>query len=322
MTIKKKYQSIPNTYSDSRVFYLDEVVVTEKVDGTNFSFGIYQDSWMMNSRNNMMWKKQHGRESHVPQFDGFGAVDRFKEIYMLDSLFENLEKIGKIMLFGEFYGPKIQKRINYSNNKDFVFFDAFDMKSEDWIPWDEFVDICQQLGVAYVPVLHLGPPDSKLFDKLALAKSVVASLNGFPDQISEGIVIKGTTNQKDKHGERIIAKYKSDAFNEVKLSFGEKSKVNKKREDQDKVIYATDLAKKYITMPRLDNCLEKMRGENKPMSMKIIPDIISYMSDDSLKDMFEDDKSNNMFDEKAFRKAASRETVDLYKSWLNLYRDE
>lgn len=316
MTIYKKYSSIPNFYSSRRVLDLKEVVVTEKVDGTNFSFGSLPDKLVMNSRNNMMWKfsKRDKTEAHVPSFDGFGAASRFKELF--PNVFDRLEEYGRnLIIFGEFFGKGIQKRINYCDNKKFVFFDIFDVDEDKWLGHFEFLEICSNLKIPTAPLLYSGPPNKEKFEELLTLKSVVAREHGI-DDISEGIIIKGAFADVDDHGERIITKYKSEEFAEVSLSQKDAAAMRRKKGQAGSLDYADEVANKYINESRLENCLEKFRSESKEISIKLIKDVIDYMSEDAYKDLLEEDKNNQLFEEKLIRKAFGKNTAVLYKNYL------
>ncbi len=316
-TIYKKYSSIPNFYKCRRVYELPQVVVTEKVDGTNFSFGTLPDKHVMNSRNHMMWKysKRDNTEAHVPTYDGFGAVARFKEFF--PDAFNTLEEYGRnLIVFGEFFGKGIQKRINYcGDEKKFVFFDMFDVDEDKWVGHFEFEEICFNLKIPTAPVLWSGPPNKDKFEELMTMKSVIASRHGI-DDISEGIIIKGLFGDVDEHGERVIVKYKSEEFAEVSLEMHDLAAMRRKKGEMGGRDYGDLLAKKYVTESRLENCLEKFRGESKEMTIKIISEVITYMADDAMKDLIEEDKNNELFDEKLIRKAFGNNSAILFKQWL------
>lgn len=316
-TIHKKYSSIPNFYKSQRVYELPEVVVTEKVDGTNFSFGILPDKHVMNSRNHMMWKysKRDKTEAHVANFDGFGAVNRFKDSF--PKAFDTLEEYGRnLIVFGEFFGRGIQKRINYcGDEKKFVFFDIFDVDEDKWVTHFEFEQICFNLKIPTAPLLYAGPPNKDKFEELVAMKSVIASRHGI-DDISEGIIIKGPMADVDEHGERIIVKYKTEEFAEVSLEMHDLAALRRRKGESGGRDYADALAQKYVTNSRLENCLEKFRSENKGMTIKIISEVITYMANDAMEDLIEEDKNSELFDEKLTRKAFGNNSAILFKQWL------
>lgn len=316
MTIHKKYLSIPNFYAARRVLDLSQVLIEEKVDGTNFSFGNLGDKLVMNSRNHMMWKwsTRDSAESHVPQFDGFGAVAKFKELF--PNVFGKIQELGRFLIFGEFYGAGIQKRLNYcGQEKRFIFFDVFDVENDRWLPMAEFSEVCEKLELPTVPVLYTGPPDNSVFEELVKKKSVVAASNGI-DSALEGIIIKGLNADLDHHGERIIAKYKSEEFAEISLTQKELANVRKKKGETAGLDFARAISRKYVTESRLENCLEKFRSESKGMTIKIIPEVIKYMTEDVLKDLAEEDRVDNLFELKLVQKSVSAESAILFKEWL------
>lgn len=320
--LEQRYQKMPNIYRKEaqNIFSLNEVVVTEKVDGTNFSVGRNSDGFVvMNSRNNVMWidKQLTSGPDHILQFDGFGAVDRFKELHG-----EVLEKIKDLpkgtLIFGEFYGRGIQKRINYGEEKLFVFFDVW--QKGDYLPFSEAKEIIQSLGLPLVPLLYKGKPGLKIFEKLQNLPSTQAQLNGVSEpQIQEGIVISSSDGQKDKWGERIACKYKSEQFAEVKRqTHGTKKphsmkEIKAKKEELD---FHSSLCEKYITEGRLHNCLEKLRSENVPMLKQSTGRVIKALVSDAEEEMESEDKSNPLYSARVFRKVAGREVAHLFDNFL------
>lgn len=318
---EKKYQKIPNFYRPEAqsVFALDDVVALEKIDGTNFSFGVDSKGFpTMNSRNNVMWidKGHPAGPAHVIQFDGFNAVGRFLELH--EEAFEKLKKSGrKMIIFGEFYGQGIQKRIQYSEDKRFAFYDAFDIDTLKWLDWADFKAFAEFLNLPLVPELYIGPPKLSVFEKLVKEKSTQAKLNGIEEeQISEGIVIKGLVGEKDKWGERLIIKYKSDEFSEKKGTNKKKVDPEKVKKGMEQRAYAIELAEAYVTQGRLDNCLEKMRGESLPMDLTIMREVIKYMQNDVFEDVSDEEKDHPHYNQVSLYKQIGTHSAMLYKQYL------
>lgn len=323
MSLAKKYSKIPNLYRPEAqsIFNLENVVVTEKLDGTNFSFGLVKSEPRINSRNNQVWGEKYlpaGKQIfHNLEFDGFGFVDEFKKQFGFE-VFDMLKSrdLNNILIYGEFYGKGVQKRVLYGEQKFFAFFDAYDLEEQKWLTHVEFMQLCKDFELPTVSVLYVGPPKLSVFEKLLNEDSTQAKKNGvtIKPNLQEGIVIKGLESETDKWGERIIAKFKPDKFAEKQKQSKKVGKVNVKG-DVAELEYAEDIAMAYVTESRLENCLEKLRGMNKPMSIKITKDVIEYMQNDVIEEL-EGEQSDKRFNERLVRKFVGKASSQIFHNWL------
>ena len=142
-------------------------------------------------------------------------VNRLNEKFLpLFPDFRNIFKCSmeghiEVCLYGEGYGPKIQKGGgNYRTNQDFV---LFDIKIGDW--WLQRVDIediAQKLNIDIVPIIGVG----------TLPDMVQKVRNGFDSTWStlktvfkaEGVVARPDIELKTRSGHRIITKIKHKDF--------------------------------------------------------------------------------------------------------------
>lgn len=319
MKIDKKYSEIPNLYRPEAqsIFNLENVIATEKLHGTNFSFGLVDGEPRINSRNNKIWGEIKKKEFYNQQFDGYRIVNEFKkQIGMQIFDFMRSRNLNNLLIYGEFYGNGIQKKINYGPNKYFSFFDAYDLIEDKWLNHNDFINICHLLELNSVPELYCGPPKLSIFEEILNKDSTQAKLNGVKDSpnIQEGIVIKGLYSETNKFDERIIAKYKTEKFSEKNPKTSNKpSKEIKGKKEQ--VEFAEKIASGYVTEARLENCLEKMRGMNKPLTIKITKDVVKYMQDDVLKDL-SSELNDQRFDKRLVLKLVGKQSVKLFHDWL------
>lgn len=110
-----------------------------------------------------------------------------------------------IYIYGELYGPGVQKGGHYGNSLRFA---VFDICQQGWfLPVGMLTEMCNNLGLDMVP--YIGK--RKLYD----AENMV--VHGFktmvweakdPDYIEEGIVARPVVPIKDSRGKRIIVKIK------------------------------------------------------------------------------------------------------------------
>ena len=120
----------------------------------------------------------------------------------------------EVYLFGEGYGPKIQKDGHkYNNIPSFV---VFDIKiNEVYLSYDDMITLCKQLNLDYVPVVLVGTIDEAISKVKMhnLSQLAVRNLKRQEDvAYSEGVVGRPLFELKDKMGKRIIVKIKYSDF--------------------------------------------------------------------------------------------------------------
>lgn len=123
----------------------------------------------------------------------------FTEMFPSDSE----DSIG-VCLYGEGYGPKIQKGGVYRKDQSIV---IFDIKIGKW--WLRRIDverISERLGLDVVPIIGKGT----LQDAIEMTREGFKSQWG--DFIAEGIVARPEVELKSRNGSRIITKIKHKDF--------------------------------------------------------------------------------------------------------------
>lgn len=175
-----------------------EVVITEKMEGTNLSVGKNENGLFVNQRNNSIVEKDDVANSYWEVARTSGLLDKVKDLPVSD-----------IGVYAEFCGPKIQDNIyGLKNHTLFV----FDIKENfNWLSFEEFQKRVQELGVQMAPVLFEG----KLKDFLQ-GKTVQEASNGpsvvNPNTLREGIVIKPKIEQLHPQLGRLIIKQRSPQY--------------------------------------------------------------------------------------------------------------
>lgn len=119
----------------------------------------------------------------------------------------SLEKIMKqnpnMILYGEVYGRKIQDLTYGLKDIDLLVFDIQDIKTKQYLPYDELVKFCQKYNLPIVPELYRGPWKPELVS-LAEGNTIINNAG----HVREGIVIKtiqGRTILK-LHGEGYLTR--------------------------------------------------------------------------------------------------------------------
>lgn len=167
---------------------------TEKVDGTNIR---------------IMWKDgsvQFGGKSDNASIPA-KLVERLRERFPDDSSFNSAFSgcDGDVCLYGEGYGPKIQKGGgNYRNDQDFV---LFDVKIGDWwLQRSDVEDVAKKMDLDIVPILGSGT----LTECIEMVRGGLQSTWG--EFQAEGIVARPATELFTRGGQRIITKIKCRDF--------------------------------------------------------------------------------------------------------------
>jgi hypothetical protein len=188
---------IPGDWSKLEFEFLqaNQWVFTEKVDGTNIRILVRGDTVRIGGRTSA---------AMIPATLA-GVIDsHFRERSTRGALLESFPPDTHVVLYGEGYGPKIQKGGHYREDQAFV---LFDVKVGDW--WLRRADVesvGHALGLDVVPVIGKGT----LHDAVTLCRNDLQSRWG--NFRAEGIVARPEVELKTRGGERIIAKIKCRDF--------------------------------------------------------------------------------------------------------------
>jgi len=209
----KKYTGIENwkwypTLFDST----EEVVVTEKIHGTNFRCGYIPycaNTW---------WKKVLKFLHLTPQYEFvYGSHNvqlqnklRYKgyysnNVYLKIAKQYNLESVLKnfpgFVVYGEIYGDRIQKGYNYgcgTGEHKLVVFDV--MHDGSYLDFPVFSVFCNLRRLPMAPVVYHGPYDGDKILSLTKGNSVLC-----PEQrVREGVVVKPLKEQITFMGRKIL----------------------------------------------------------------------------------------------------------------------
>ena len=177
----------------------NEWVFTEKVDGTNIRVYIQCAGGVVN-----MDIRGRTDKAEIPNPLNYKLRSMFNKRW--DKLFMAFARKGPLCLYGEGYGPKIQKGGgNYREDPGFVLFDV--EIGGLFLERTNVISIAQSIGVDVVPIIGSGT----LHDMVAMAKEGIISTWG--NFQAEGIVARPSVEMRTRHGERIITKIKCKDFN-------------------------------------------------------------------------------------------------------------
>ena len=130
----------------------------------------------------------------------YGA-DIYAEMCHRFDLKRKLKDYPGYVLYGEIYGPSVQKGYHYgleNEKKGLVIFDVMYQTSDKqvWLSLEEAHTFCDVLGLEFVPVLYQGKWNKEIAEKFVTGNSVFAPTQ----KVREGIVVKNddllTLNRK------------------------------------------------------------------------------------------------------------------------------
>ena len=189
---------IEGDFRNEAVEYLkdNEWVFTEKIDGTNV--GVVWDGHKVTyqGRTETAQIPAHLMNKLIEMFGGTTNEELFEQ------------KFGDmpVILFGEGYGPKIQKGGNYRSDISFILFDVYLPESNLWLKRDAIEDIAKTFGIDAVPIVLTGT----LKDGVDFVKTFPKSTMGIANM--EGVVGKPKVDMLDRMGRRVIVKIKCCDF--------------------------------------------------------------------------------------------------------------
>ena len=169
-------------------------VFTEKVDGTNIRVGWDGAAVAFGGRTD---------DAQVPSPLFAHLLSTFTAALMVAVFGDAL-----VTLYGEGYGPKIQKGGGrYRDTPGFILFDV--VVGDVWLERHNVEDVASQLAIPTVPIIGEGT----VYDAVDLVRG------GFPTKCAvdptmppEGIVFRPKVELFDRRGQRVISKLKAKDF--------------------------------------------------------------------------------------------------------------
>jgi len=169
---------------------------TEKVDGTNIRVGWNGEKIAIGGRTD---------NAQLPH----DLLTSIENMFGTDSAKAYFEQYPEAVIFGEGYGPGIQKagRLYREEGKSFVMFDVW--TGARWLAAGFVEDVAHSLGVEISPNIFVGTLDE--------AVEMVSQTGGFPSTwnenlVSEGLVIRPKVELCTADAKRVITKLKCKDF--------------------------------------------------------------------------------------------------------------
>lgn len=195
-----------------------EIVITEKIHGTNFRAGTiytggfkypwYKRLWRWMTRNTKKWRFTIGSHNVTKWYED--------KIYHRAAKEAGLDKLGAewngFIFYGEIYGHGIQE-LSYGVPPGEIRLAIFDIiyQSEygqtNYLPWCDVQAACQRLGLETTPEIFVGPWNDDMV-KLADGKSKMPGAKHH----REGFVVKPLAESWHPSVGRLILKRISDTY--------------------------------------------------------------------------------------------------------------
>ena len=170
----------------------EEVVITEKVHGTNFSVLVEPDGEVKIASHRFFWKDNDVNSRMV-----------YIQIYHNSPALQNLPY--DVQVFGEIYGVQDLRYGLKDGKTDFVIFAA--RKGREFLNYDDFISFCDAYQLPRVPVLYRGEYSWEIATQFNNADSQFA-----PKCMMEGVIIQPTIERIDAKVGRVTLKLISDRY--------------------------------------------------------------------------------------------------------------
>ncbi len=183
---------IPGKFRNKTVKFLkDNIwVFTEKIDGTNIR--VHWDGH----------KVEFGGRTDRAQIPAplVNALNTMFGGEENEELFEQKFGANDVILFGEGYGPGIQKGGSYRKDVSFILFDV--MVSDVYLERENVENIAKTFNIDVVPIVGEGTLEDGIAFVQTCPKSTIGSAK------MEGVVARPKIEIKDRLGRRVIVKIK------------------------------------------------------------------------------------------------------------------
>ena len=197
------FKNVPDIFTED-----DQVVITRKIHGTNARYGVVTRSklkFWSRQKNEFVYGSHRVEKGSDSQ--GFYSTDVWKEIMekydlktKLWDIFGHVEDGGNFILYGEIYGPGIQK--NYDYNLKEIEFKAFDIElNGEFIDDFRFQRFCDAINIPRVDYLYQGKWSKQ--QQESYSKDFIEGTK-IPH---EGVVVKSIDGNKRKRAKVVSSEY-------------------------------------------------------------------------------------------------------------------
>lgn len=295
---EKTYPSIDRLEEDDPIFYLNEVVLTHKIDGTNgrVIWDPDEQTLIPGSRNQILIDEEnYGFSDWVNE-----EVDR--------AIFEDHFADAPVIVYGEFFKDEILGRVGYGSEPRFRVFDVF--INTVFLDWADVKDVAQKLGFDVVPHERTETPSYDELQQRADDRTdplVHPEAKGSKKQ-AEGFVIRPPVEMKYKSDRRMLYKVKA-------LDFEEKQRGQTSTHDERSAQLGQEAEKldEYITESRILSVIQGLRETNNDLTLdrSLTSEVIQATQNDIRKE------ADYEFSDRTMGKHGGSAIAELYHSMLD-----
>jgi hypothetical protein len=279
------YMHIDNLYKALDILLFRECFALEKIHGTSAHV-----SWSNGELHFFAGGCKH--ETFVALFDAAALASRFTELGH-----------ASVTVFGEAYGGKLQGMSHtYGKVLRFAVFDVR-VGEESWLSVPDAEDVAKVLGLPFVHYRKISTGLEALIAERD-SPSIEACRCGIVEpRPREGVVLRPLIELRKNNGQRIIVKFKGEAFNECASPKEVDPAKRQVLEDAEAV------ALEWVTDNRLGHVLDKLGN---PRDLSKCPDVIKAMIEDVSREGA--GEIPDPASDKDVRKAISGRAIKLYKA--------
>lgn len=179
-------------------------LVTEKIDGTNVRV-LYEQSKPLEF-------KGRTEKAEMPTF----LLEKLKAMFPVDKVHEQFKDAEQVCLYGEGYGPRINKGGIYREADAGVSFRLIDVWINGWwLKWEDVLSTAWSLGIKTVPTFGVVGLQTAI--ELVQANSVVAKDERGDSKLpAEGVVARSYPLVLFRNGNPLVWKLKKRDYKEGK----------------------------------------------------------------------------------------------------------
>ncbi|MBI4668780.1 MAG: hypothetical protein HY747_06285 [Elusimicrobia bacterium] len=274
-----QYPHIENLEDVPAIFGLPEVIVTEKVHGSNMRIAVLDGKLHLGGR------KLEFEDIRPDTREGLCFIQWVLDTGLDKKMIEAFAG-HDVILFGEWHGsgtpkknwPQIQKGIKYIKGNDLRIFDV--KVNGRYVSFDEIARWASKAGLKTMPVLYRGKPDMNVFNSLIDTMSKVGEENGIvdPENTIEGLVIRPSEFTCDEKGNPVMAKLKIGKWAE--RASQKRGGQMPKQPKAPPAAGAKEFAEEFVTDTRLSHVLDQLRQESIQIDKTAFGHVMRLMGQD------------------------------------------
>jgi RNA ligase (TIGR02306 family) len=159
-------------------------IESEKLEGTSIACYLKNDEFGVCGRNINFKRPEEGERVNSYWFTAMNL-----QVEMKMRSYAETHRIKNFAIQGELIGDGIQGNIYKLKNKTIAFYNAFNIDTSQYVPYEEFLDMISEMELHTVPILNMNRTLPDTVDELLLEVDHATTVIGNnPEQLAEGRV--------------------------------------------------------------------------------------------------------------------------------------